>query len=1255
MSGVDTDSSPSDSAERWVERCFELSRELGPQAVDRVCEEAPRHADEVRERLARLGRVGMLPPELAGEAKVVDGARRVGRYVLLDALGAGGMGIVYSARDEATGDIVALKTADPRVPWNDRMRERFRREIEAAQRIDHPNALGILDVGEEAGVPFYTMPFVRGATLGELLDRLRKQVRAGEPPSLQTLATAWNAAGSRGPRARPEEFGRSYTEAVCLIAAEVADALEHVHACGIVHRDLKPSNVFVDAGGRALLFDLGLAHLVDDTRLTHTGDFAGSPHYAAPEQITAQTGAIDARTDVYGLGATLFELCALRPPFRGKSAADVMRRIVREEAPPLRSVAPWVPRDLETICRTCLEKQPRQRYGSAAELAADLRRFVSLEPIAARPVGVVRRAARFARRNPWATLAGVLVTAIVVLGPLGLALHVKALGDQRDEAQAAAAEARREAEENREVSRFLEALILDLDRSPRPTDRAAAGGLIEGARQRLRDEASILPLTRAGLMDTVAGVLAGMDRADDAIALLDRSLQIRQRELGEQHPETMSTVQELAGLHLERGDLVSARGLAERGRRQVQGRHGAATSRAFETLGRLAHAEGDAAQAAALLREAHATLRSTAPDPLEEARLLRRLGAALRDAGRPAEAEEVLDECVRLGESVWNPDPLELAQSFEALAQVQVLLDESAAATTSLQRALDLHRKRGHGISRDAERILGTMVTLAEGDDAERDTASQPIAEAWLLLGENRLARDDATADDAFERALAGFARLEPIDPELRARAHLGRADVAVRAGDASAARRALDAAERHVGSGSERTWVHDLHRLRLEWIALETADDASPELVQTWLAEARSWYRSRVAAVTVLDLELVAGLRERAERLLGLGFAEPAEVHLAEARQLEQRFGLGLPTPEPAPRGGVAGDVYFDAMQRGITSLQSERWSDACDAFRVCMEVRPGDAVAPYNLACALALLGDRDAAFEALETAMDRGYAHREDAVALTAADPDLVDLRADPRWAALMDRVRADVARAEAYVAEPAVYAPVGVVPESAAALLVVLHADGRTKDEVVSGPWAVVAERLGALLVAPSARIPVERSPEHGMRWSESLERYVGHSRFHEDPVWRAVARVRQRWTIDPGRVYVAGEGFGGTVAFHCAVRAPELFRGALLVDALPRLEMVDDLAPSLTALDLRVALLARPDLTLPAAPSDEPTAALLSRRSGSSRGSGCGPLSGRSAPKPTSSAGSTDCGSWRPVTRRAARASEAGEPGPRPAI
>jgi serine/threonine-protein kinase len=309
---------------------------------------------------------------------------RIPGYEVEAILGRGGMGIVYKARDLSLNRLVALKMLLAGSYAGAAERGRFVREAEAVAGLRHANIVQVHGAGDHEGRPYYTMEYVEGGSLAQML--------AGTPqPARQAAA----------------------------LVATLAEAAQVAHRGGIVHRDLKPANILLTADGTPKMADFGLArHFDGGPGLTLTGARLGTPSYMAPEQATGDVHRIGPAADVYSLGAILYEMLTGRPPFRGETAAETERQLTADEPVPPTRLNPTVPRDLETICLKCLHKDPQRRYATAAALADDLGRFQRDEPIAARPAGLPERTARWVRRHPAhsAMLAASLLLAIMLVG-----------------------------------------------------------------------------------------------------------------------------------------------------------------------------------------------------------------------------------------------------------------------------------------------------------------------------------------------------------------------------------------------------------------------------------------------------------------------------------------------------------------------------------------------------------------------------------------------------------------------------------------------------------------------------------------------------------------------------------------------------------------------------------------------------------------------------------------------------------------------
>jgi predicted Zn-dependent protease len=351
----------------------------------------------------------------------------LGEFEIVRELGRGGMGVVYEAVQTSLNRRVALKVLGPGLGLTPQAVVRFRREAAAAAKLHHTNIVPVYATGEEAGTHFYAMELVEGPSL----DRVLRQLREGEgrtaespPPGGQTVAYAEGpgpAAEAAGINSSPLSSGGHYFDSVARMAAGVADALDYAHRQGVIHRDIKPANLLLAPDGRLSLNDFGLARMLEEPGMTMTGEFVGTPAYMSPEQITAGRAPLDHRTDIYSLGATLYELLTLRPPFAGERRDQVIAQIIHKEPKPPRKVNKKVPVDLETICLKALDKDPDRRYLTAGALAEDLRRYVNRFAIAARRAGPVARAVKWVRRRPGvAALLGGLFVALLAAGLFAL-------------------------------------------------------------------------------------------------------------------------------------------------------------------------------------------------------------------------------------------------------------------------------------------------------------------------------------------------------------------------------------------------------------------------------------------------------------------------------------------------------------------------------------------------------------------------------------------------------------------------------------------------------------------------------------------------------------------------------------------------------------------------------------------------------------------------------------------------------------------
>ena len=409
-------------------------------------------------------------------------------YAVEEEIARGGMGVVYRARHLRLNRPAAIKMILGGKYHDPTARVRFLIEAEAVAALDHPHVVHVHEFGTHENLPFFALEFVGGGTLAEKLKR------DGRP-------TARAAAG---------------------LVAKLAEGIAAAHAKGIVHRDLKPANVLLTEAGEPKVADFGLAK-VGQSDMTATGAIMGTPSYMSPEQAAGKTKEVGTGTDVYALGAILYELLTGRPPFLGESSMETIQQVLTREPERPRALDATVPRDLETIALKCLAKEPGKRYATAAELGADLRAYLDGRPIAARPVGRVERAVKWVRRNPVVTgLAAAVVLALTV-GTTVSYLKYRDAEEQKgyaqgkeQEAKDAADKAKREADratkeaEKASKARDFLASIFDLTGLEKKEGTFSPFELLDRAEQRLPKEFADHAELRADLLATLEEARTGL-------------------------------------------------------------------------------------------------------------------------------------------------------------------------------------------------------------------------------------------------------------------------------------------------------------------------------------------------------------------------------------------------------------------------------------------------------------------------------------------------------------------------------------------------------------------------------------------------------------------------------------------------------------------------------------------------------------------------------------------------------------------------
>jgi serine/threonine protein kinase/peroxiredoxin len=604
-------------------------------------------------------------------------------YEILGELGRGGMGVVYKARQLRLNRPVALKMILAGAHAGSKEHERFRSEAEAVARLQHPNIVQIHEIGESEGRPYFSLEYVEGGSLAQKLD--------GTPQSSR--------------------------QASQLIEA-LARAMEVAHQHNIVHRDLKPANVLLTRDGTPKITDFGLAKQMDSEQgQTRSGAILGTPSYMAPEQAAGRTRQIGPAADVYALGAILYELLTGRPPFRGETPMDTMFQAIAEDPVPPTRLQPKVPRDLETICLKCLQKEPAKRYAGALALAEDLQRFRNNLPIEARPIGIGERSLKWMRRRP-AVAALLLVCALagltVMLGSLSYSAKLRSA---LNVAQQNADEAQRQQElahvsfQKRidEVDQLITKLDGRLAITPNSETlrmeflqefRRSSEGILQenpndpSARRQI---AFVYRLIGDVWYQSFRDYRAAEETYQKALAM--------QKQLVEEYPEAPIYRTELARTHSHRARMF-----------QDQKKYEASQAEFKEAMHHL---------------DELARLVPTADNREAAANERVRLAACLYQTGQARESEKLLRTTVALQEKIAADFPgravaqVDLGRSSEYLAML--VGEQDAAAADGLQRNVERARQAVRQLAPEARRDLQYR-TAAALEQAVAQAQNQPTS-----------------------------------------------------------------------------------------------------------------------------------------------------------------------------------------------------------------------------------------------------------------------------------------------------------------------------------------------------------------------------------------------------------------------------------------------------------------------------------------------------------------------------------------------
>jgi serine/threonine protein kinase len=489
----------------------------------------------------------------------------LGDFRILRELGRGGMGVVYEAEQISIGRRVALKVLPFAAMLDKQQLNRFKNEARAAGTLDHPNIVAIHSVGTERGVHYYAMQLIEGQSLAQVVDQLRRENgRAVD----QQRSSGVEQSAIRNPQSEietqhaalptlhaptsslPAFASREYFRTIAQLGIQAAEALDHAHQNGILHRDIKPANLLVDDSGKLWITDFGLARMEQDAGMTMTGDILGTLRYMSPEQALAKRVVVDHRSDIYSLGVTLYEMLTLQPAYAADDRQELLRQIAFEEPRKLRQLSARIPQDLETIVLKAIEKNPTDRYATAHDSAADLRRFVDDKTIYATPPSLQQRIGKWSRRNQrFVAAIGVVMTLLVVGSTLASVLIWREKQQTRAalmQTQLQRSLAEKSAAESKAVIKFfVEDLLGAVDPARAMGRKVTVEEVLREAARKIDTGIESHPLVEASIRRAIAKVHNSLGNHQMAEHHLRRALAI-QAKLNRVDRDSLATESELA-------------------------------------------------------------------------------------------------------------------------------------------------------------------------------------------------------------------------------------------------------------------------------------------------------------------------------------------------------------------------------------------------------------------------------------------------------------------------------------------------------------------------------------------------------------------------------------------------------------------------------------------------------------------------------------------------------------------------------------
>jgi len=654
-----------------------------------------------------------------------------GDYELLEEIARGGMGVVYKARQISLNRLVAVKMILAGKLANSAELQRFQAEAETAARLQHPNIVAMHEIGEREGQPFFSMDYVEGRSLAELAANLPM----------------------------PARRAARYVQTI-------AEAVQYAHSQGVLHRDLKPSNILIDHNDQPRITDFGLAkrlreplgtpatashsaaekvgdgaERVPTDQLTLTGQVLGSPNFMPPEQASGARQTVGPASDVYSLGAILYQLLTGRPPFMAETLTETLRLVAETDPVSPRLLVPAVPRDLQTICLKSLQKESQRRYPTAQELADDLGRYLRHEPIIARPVGKAERVLRWCRRNPVvATSVGVAV-GLLLLVAVGSPVAAYRINRARQQALENEKKTRTEATKSAQVARFLKEMLRGVGPSvSKGRNTVMLREILDQTADRISKDLKDQPAVEAELCLILGKTYRELGEYEKAEAMAREALKLCRLVFGQEH---------------------------------------LAVAEALDTLGEVLYYKSDLPGAEAVAREALAMKRKLlAPDHKDLAPALNTLANVLQTRNKLPEAEALHREALAIRRKSLGNENMDVAGSLNNLANVLLPRGDLAGAEACYREALTILKKLLGDESLAVATVAGNLgILLSAGGDLDGAEAIHrevlkikrkqegnehpdlvgPLNELAMVLAERgRLVEAEALVKEALEKKLLG-------------------------------------------------------------------------------------------------------------------------------------------------------------------------------------------------------------------------------------------------------------------------------------------------------------------------------------------------------------------------------------------------------------------------------------------------------------------------------------------------------------------